>query len=56
MTRFRLWHLKNEMLAANFLANFIGIVLIKLFLLRTEGSIPEEFLTTHQVLFKCEIR
>ncbi len=44
MTRFRLWHLKNEMLAANFLANFIGIVLIKLFLLRTEGSIPEEFL------------
>ena len=33
MTRFQLWHLKNEMLAANFLANFIGVVLIKLFLL-----------------------
>jgi len=32
------------MLAANFVANFIGIVLIKLFLLRTEGSIPEKFL------------
>ena len=44
MTRFRLWTLKNEMLGANFLANLIGIVLIKLFLLRTEGSIPEEFL------------
>ena len=44
MTRFRLWHLKNEMLAANFLANLIGVVLIELFLLRTEGSIPEEFL------------
>ena len=44
MTRFKLWHLKNEMLAANFLANLIGVVLIELFLLRTEGSIPEEFL------------
>ncbi|MCP4622079.1 MAG: hypothetical protein GY850_00935, partial [bacterium] len=44
MTRFRLWYLKNEMLAANFLANLIGVVLIELFLLRTEGSIPEEFL------------
>jgi sigma-B regulation protein RsbU (phosphoserine phosphatase) len=44
MTRFQHWHLKNDMLAANFFANFIGIVLIKLFLLRTEGSIPEEFL------------
>jgi sigma-B regulation protein RsbU (phosphoserine phosphatase) len=32
------------MLAANFLANLIGVVLIELFLLRTEGSIPEEFL------------
>jgi sigma-B regulation protein RsbU (phosphoserine phosphatase) len=44
MTRFQRWHLKNEMLAANFVANFIGIVLIKLFLSRTEGSIPEKFL------------
>jgi hypothetical protein len=32
------------MLAANFLANLIGVVLIELFLLRTKGSIPEEFL------------
>jgi len=44
MTRFRLWHLKNVMLAANFLANLIGVVLIELFLLKTEGSTPEEFL------------
>jgi len=44
MTRFRLWQLKNEMLAANFLANLIGVVLIEIFLLRTEGSMPEEFL------------
>ncbi len=47
MTRFRLWRLKNEMLAANFLANLIGVGLIELFLLRTEGSIPEEFLQHH---------
>jgi len=44
MTRFRLWYLKNEMLAANFLANLIGVGLIELFLLRTEGSAPKEFL------------
>ena len=29
MTHFKLWHLKNEMLVANFLANFIGAVVIK---------------------------
>ncbi|MFW2365137.1 MAG: PP2C family protein-serine/threonine phosphatase [Desulforhopalus sp.] len=44
MTRFRLWFLKNEMLAANFLANLIGVGLIELFLLRTEESVPEQFL------------
>ncbi|MCP4705744.1 MAG: SpoIIE family protein phosphatase [candidate division Zixibacteria bacterium] len=44
MTRFRLWHLKNVMLAANFLANLIGVVLIELFLLKNKGSNPEEFL------------
>ncbi len=31
-------------MAANFLANLIGVGLIELFLLRTEGSIPAEFL------------
>ncbi len=31
------------MLAANFVANFIGVVLVKLFLLRIGGPIPEEF-------------
>jgi len=44
MTRLRLWHLKNVMMAANCLANIIGVVLIEFFLLKTEGSIPEEFL------------
>lgn len=44
MTRFRLWRLKNEMLAANFLANLIGIFLIERFLLKIEGSVPEKFM------------
>ncbi len=42
MTRFKLFHLKNDMLVANFLANFIGVVLTNLFLLNTEGPMPDE--------------
>ena len=42
MTKFQRWHLKNEMLVAYFLANFIGVILIELFLMRNEGPIPEE--------------
>ena len=44
MTRFKLFHLKNDMIVANFLANFIGVLLTKLFLLKTEGSMPDELL------------
>jgi hypothetical protein len=44
MTKFQRWHLRNEMLAANFLANFIGVALTKILLFRTEGSIPQEFM------------
>ena len=29
MTKFKLLHLKNEMLAANFLANFTGAILVQ---------------------------
>jgi sigma-B regulation protein RsbU (phosphoserine phosphatase) len=43
MTRFQRWHLKNDMLSANLLANLIGVILVKVFLLETEGPIPEEF-------------
>ncbi len=42
MTRFKLFHLKNDMMVANFLANFIGVLLTDLFLLKTEGSMPDE--------------
>jgi sigma-B regulation protein RsbU (phosphoserine phosphatase) len=43
MTGFQRWHLKNDMLSANILANLIGVILVKVFLLETEGPIPEEF-------------
>jgi hypothetical protein len=36
MTKFKLLHLKNEMLVANFLANFIGAVLVQALLFRAE--------------------
>ena len=42
MSRFKLFHLKNDMMVANFLANFIGVLLTNLFLLKTEGSMPDE--------------
>ena len=42
MTKFKLFHLKNDMLVANFLANFIGVALTKLFLLKTESPVPDE--------------
>ena len=41
MTRFQHWHMKNDMLWANFLANFIGFILVNFFLLRSEDPLPE---------------
>ena len=37
MTKFKLFHLKNDMLAANFLANFIGVFLANVVMLTAEG-------------------
>ena len=41
MTNFKLWHLKNEMLVANFLANFIGAFLVQKLIVKAESSFPE---------------
>jgi len=41
MTKFKLLHLKNEMLVANFLANFIGAVLVQALIFRAETPIPD---------------
>jgi len=38
MNKWRLFHLKNEMLAANFLANFIGAVLVQALIVKAELS------------------
>ena len=41
MTGWRLFHLKNEMLAANFLANLIGAILVQALIFRAETPIPD---------------
>ena len=37
MNKMRLFHLKNEMLVANFLANFVGVFFVTVILFRAEG-------------------
>jgi phosphoserine phosphatase RsbU/P len=41
MTRWKLFHLKNEMLAANFLANFIGAILVQALIFRAETPLAD---------------
>ncbi len=41
MSKWRLWRLKNEMLAASFLANFIGVLLVQTLIVRAEFPSPE---------------
>ena len=41
MTKLKLLHLKNEMLAANFLANFIGAVIVQALIYRAEIPFPD---------------
>jgi sigma-B regulation protein RsbU (phosphoserine phosphatase) len=42
MKKFELFHLKNEMLAANFLANFIGAFFVNALMLIAEGPLSKE--------------
>jgi sigma-B regulation protein RsbU (phosphoserine phosphatase) len=46
MTKFKLFHLKNEMLVANFLANFIGVFSANVILLMAEGF-PDKQMWQH---------
>ncbi len=41
MTKLKYFHLKNEMLIANFLANFIGAVLVQALIFRAETPFPD---------------
>jgi sigma-B regulation protein RsbU (phosphoserine phosphatase) len=50
MTKFRQFHLKNEMLAANFLANFVGVFLVNGLLMMAEGTPPRQ-IWTHPVAY-----
>lgn len=50
MTKFKHLHIKNEMLAANFLANFIGVFFVNTLLMIAEGR-PAEYVWTHRVAY-----
>jgi sigma-B regulation protein RsbU (phosphoserine phosphatase) len=49
MTKLKLFHLKNEMLAANSLANLIGAVLVQALIFRAETPFPESLFTNRIV-------
>ena len=51
MTKLKLFHLKNEMLAANFLANFIGAVLVQALIFRAETPFPDSIFESRLVYF-----
>jgi sigma-B regulation protein RsbU (phosphoserine phosphatase) len=50
MTKFKRFHLKNEMLGANFLANFIGVFFVNALLLIAEGK-PPKYVWSHPVAY-----
>jgi sigma-B regulation protein RsbU (phosphoserine phosphatase) len=50
MTKFRRFHLKNDMLAANFLANFVGVFLVNGLLILAEGT-PPKIIWAHPVAY-----
>jgi sigma-B regulation protein RsbU (phosphoserine phosphatase) len=50
MTKFKQFHLKNEMLGANFLANFVGVFLVNGLLIIAEGMSPRT-VWNHPVAF-----
>jgi sigma-B regulation protein RsbU (phosphoserine phosphatase) len=51
MSKWRLFHLKNEMLAANLLANFIGAFLVQGLIFRAETPFPESLFDNRLVYF-----
>ena len=51
MTKLKLLHLKNDMLAANFLANFIGAVLVQALIFRAETPFPDSLFESRLVYF-----
>ena len=50
MTKFQRFHLKNEMLGANFLANFVGVFFVNSLLLIAEGK-PPKYVWAHPVAY-----
>ena len=50
MTKLKQFHLKNEMLGANFLANFVGVFLVNGLIIGAEGRSPET-VWTHPIAY-----
>jgi sigma-B regulation protein RsbU (phosphoserine phosphatase) len=50
MTKFKHFHLKNEMAGANFMANFIGVFFVNTLLFIAEGKSPK-YIWTHPVAY-----
>lgn len=50
MSRFKLFHLKNEMLGANFFANLIGVSFVQLLVYRIDPRMPDEIFQAVQWL------
>ncbi len=46
MKKIKIWYIKNEMLGANFLANFIGVFFVNGLMTKTEQTIPNHLLPT----------
>ena len=46
MKKTKIWYIKNEMLGANFLANFIGVFFVNGLMTKTEQTIPNHLLPT----------
>ncbi len=51
MTKLKLFHLKNEMLVANSLANFIGAILVQALIFRAETPFPDSIFENRLVYF-----
>ena len=51
MTKFQRWRLKNEMLVANFLANFIGAVVVQKLIVKAGTAFPESLFENPLLLF-----
>ena len=44
MTKLKMFHIRNEMIAANFLANLIGVFFVQILISKADSPIPDHIL------------